>query len=144
MLAVICYLYVNKYSPENKFGITLFISFAIGFRTISSPFGLRFRNIYFSIIWLVLSLVLLIDNYFLSLIPISTFILYHIIRIIFWKKNNREFIPYQSGKGKMFRFKSYFEGRYGDLTDKKYTKILLGIGILIIGYCFIQMICLKN
>jgi hypothetical protein len=144
LLAVLYYLYSSKYNPEYKLGISLIISFAAGFQTISSPFGLRFRNIYFSIIWLILSLLLLIDNYFFSLIPLSTFILYHVIRILFWKKNNREFIPYQSGKGQMFRFKSYFEGQYGNLTDKKYTKILLGIGILIIGCCLIQMIVFKN
>lgn len=144
IMGVAYYLFANKHIPESKFATSLIISFAIGFQTISSPFGLRFRNIYFSIIWLILSLILLIDSYPLSLIPISTFILYHIIRIVFWKKNNREFIPYETGKGKMFRFKSYFEDRSGDLTDKKYTKILLASGILIIGFCLIQMIGFKN
>lgn len=137
------HLFFKYYLLENKFTITLIMSFFVGLQTISSPFGLRFRNIYFSLIWLLLSLILLFDNYFISLIPLSTFILYHIIRILFWKKYKREFIPYQTGKGSMYRFKSTFEGKSGNLEDKKYTKILLGSGTLVIFLCFIQMIGLK-
>ncbi|MDR6761681.1 hypothetical protein J2Y38_001890 [Flavobacterium sp. 2755] len=143
IIGVVYYLFATKYTPENKFVTSWIVSFVVGFQTISSPFGLRFRNVYFSIIWLILSLILLIDNYFISLMPISTFILYHIIRLIFWKKNKREFIPYETGKGNMYRYKSSFEGKYGDLKDKKYTKILLRIGLLIIFLCFTQIIGLK-
>lgn len=141
---LIYYFYASKCIPENKFITSWIMSFIAGFQTISSPFGLRFRNIIFSILWLILSVVLLIDNYFISLIPIFTFILYHVIRIVFWKNNNREFIPYEIGKGNMYRYKSTFEGKYGDLKDKKYTKILFTIGLLIILFCFIQTIRLKN
>lgn len=143
IIGIMLYVFASKYQPRNIFAISFTVSIICGGQTISSPFGLRFRNVYFSILWLILSLIFLIANYFTALIPLLTFILYHIIRMIFWKKNKREFIPYETGKGQMYRYKSYFEGRYGDLKDKRYTKILLGIGILIILLCFIQTIELK-
>ena len=46
-IAVCYYLYSITYNPEKKFIISFFISWFIGFQTVSSPFGLRFRNIYF-------------------------------------------------------------------------------------------------
>jgi len=44
----------------------------------------------------------------------------------------------------MFRHKSFFEGRSGNLVDKKFTKILLLSGIMIILFCLIQMIGVKT
>lgn len=143
-IAVCYYLYSITYNPEKKFIISFFISWFIGFQTVSSPFGLRFRNIYFSLIWLFISSIFLIKNNWFGFIPISTFILYHIIRFVFWKKYNREFIPYQTGRGTMFRHKSFFEGRSGNLVDKKFTKILLLSGIMIILFCIILMIGVKT
>ena len=143
-ISVSYYLYASTYNPENRFTLSLFISWLVGFQTISSPFGLRFRNIYFSFIWLFFSSIFLIKNNWLGYIPISTFILYHIIRIIFWKKYKREFIPYQTGRGAMFRHKSFFEGRSGSLEDKKFTKVLLFTGIMIILFYLIQMIRVKK
>ncbi|RTL13552.1 MAG: hypothetical protein EKK56_05305 [Flavobacteriaceae bacterium] len=143
-ISVSYYLYAVTYNTEKNFILSFFISWFVGFQTISSPFGLRFRNIYFSLIWLFFSSIFLIENNWLGYIPISTFILYHVMRIIFWKKYNKEFIPYQTGRGSMFRHKSFFEGRSGGLKDKKFTKILLFAGILIILFCFIQMIRAKT
>ena len=139
-ISVVYYFYVLEYNPENKFPTTLWISWAIGFQTVSSPFGLRFRNIYFSLIWLLLSSVFLIQNNSLGLIPILTFFLYHFVRLIFWKKHKREFIPYQIGRGAMWKHKSSFEGRCGNNTDKLYTKIVLSIGILTIMSTLIPLI----
>nr|WP_314838587.1 hypothetical protein [uncultured Flavobacterium sp.] len=143
-VSVSYYFYVIEYKPEDKFATSLFISWIVGFQTISSPFGLRFRNIYFSVIWLLLSSIFLIGNNYFGFVPILTFVLYHILRMIFWSKHNREFIPYQTGKGAMFRHRSFFEGRSGNNKDKLYTKILLLIGISIIMFSLIKMIGVKN
>lgn len=139
-VSVLYYFYVREYKPKDIIVTSLFISWFVGFQTISSPFGLRFRNIYFSIIWLLLSSVFLIGNNYFGFVPILTFVLYHIIRIIFWRKHSREFISYQIGKGAIFRHRSFFEGRSGNNKDKLYTKILLLIGISIIMFSLIKMI----
>lgn len=137
IIALLYYIYILKYKPADKFVTSFLISWIISITTISSPFGLRFRNIYFSIIWMLISIAFFINNSFISILPLLTFFQYHLIRLIFWKKNKREFIPYETGRGNMYRYKSNFEKRYGDLTDKKYTKILLVSGILIVGFCLI-------
>lgn len=129
-----------EYNPTNKFVASLSISWVVGFQTISSPFGLRFRNVYFSIIWLLLCSAFLIENYYLGIVPILTFALYHSVRLFFWRKYNREFIPYQVGRGALFRHRSFFEGRSGNNKDKLYTKILLAVGILIFMFSMIKMI----
>ncbi|WP_269236399.1 hypothetical protein [Flavobacterium flavigenum] len=140
IIAIFYYIYIIKYKPEDKFASSFIISWIIGLLTISSPFGLRFRNIYFSIIWLLLSIAFLINATFIAIIPLLTFLQYHIIRLIFWKIHRREFIPYELGRGAMFRYKSYFEQKSGDIKDKRFTKILLSTGILIIFFCLIFVI----
>lgn len=139
-ISVAYYLYVMEYNSENKLAVSLFVSLAVGFQTISGPFGLRFRNVYFSMIWLLLSSVFVIENYYLGIVPILTFALYHSIRFVFWRKYNREFIPYEVGRGTLYRHSSFFEGRSGNNKDKRYTKILLAIGILIVMFSQIKMI----
>ncbi|MCC9019130.1 hypothetical protein [Flavobacterium lipolyticum] len=140
IIVIFYYIYINKYNPADKLSTSFIISLIIGFLTISSPFGLRFRNVYFSIIWLLLSTAFSINNSLIAIIPLLTFFQYHLIRLIFWKIYNRELIPYETGRGTMFRYKSYFEKKSGDLKDKQFTKILLFTGILIIFLCFISLI----
>jgi hypothetical protein len=117
--------------------VSLFISLIIGFFTISSPFGLRFRNVYFSILWLTLSIIFLISNDLVAVIPLSSFLLYHLLRAMFWKQHNKEFVPYEVGRGAIIQYKSNFEGRSGTAKDKVYTQMLLWIGLALIGLIFI-------
>ena len=132
LTSLMIYIGISITNPEKKFLASFVISWAIGFHTISSPFGLRFRNIIFSLIWLIFSLIFMINNKTISIVPLATFLLYHILRIIFWKFNGREFIPFMIGKGSWYRHKSKFENRAGNKKDKLFTGILLISGILLI------------
>jgi hypothetical protein len=98
----------------------------------TTSFGLRFRNVYFSIIWLILSLVFLnVMLYSIGWFPLAIFIFYHLIRVLFWRIHNREFIPQPVGRGGViFRRKSKREGRAGIKADKIYMKVLLWGGLL--------------
>lgn len=116
------------------FTITFII---VNFMLIESSFLLRFRSIFFSIIWFFLSLIFLITSNNLGKIPFLTFLLFHILRIIFYYKYKREFIPYTAGRGKLYRYVCKIEGRGGYKEDRKFTKIFLFLGIIIILLCFL-------
>ncbi|WP_237732393.1 hypothetical protein, partial [Flavobacterium sp. UGB4466] len=68
IIVIFYYIYINKYNPADKLSTSFIISLIIGFLTISSPFGLRFRNVYFSIIWLLLSTAFSINNSLIAII----------------------------------------------------------------------------
>jgi len=143
-LSIIGHFVISIYFPEKKILNTYIISWAIAFFVLTTAFGLRFRNVYFSIVWLVLSLLFLIDNYSFSKIPILTFMLYHSVRLIFWRKYHREFIPYELGRRKFLWYFSETEGRRGSKEDRKYSKILLFVGVLIIIYCLFEWVKLNK
>jgi hypothetical protein len=136
--------YCIFFHPYYIFNVSLFIAFAAGFLTISTTFGLRFQNISFSLIWLTLSSVFTIKNFPISYIPLATFLLYHILRLLFWKENKREFIPFEVGKGgSMHRYRSKIENRVGSNKDKDYMRFLLWIGIIVILTITFQMVGVK-
>ena len=136
--------YCILYRPDYTFLVSLCIAYAVAFLTISTPFGLRFRNVGFSLVWLVLSILFIFKNFAIAFIPVLTFALYHILRLIFWRQHGREFIPFWVGNyGVMHRHKSKFEGRTGSHKDKSFTKILLWLGIFIILAMHSQMIGIK-
>lgn len=92
----------------------------------------RFRNILFSLIWLVLiSQYCIIVHYRCAFMPLAGFFCYQITRIIFWRKNKREFIPTLMGF-------SHYRGKYSkilhtssDDEDGVYSFILL-FGMIIL------------
>lgn len=133
-LAVISYLVLDEYHSQQKFQITYFSSYAAAFLIFTTAFGIRFRNIKFSVIWLILSLMFLYGNYPVAQIPLLGFVSYHIIRIIFWKIYKKEFIPYQLSRGGLFRYISKIEKKGGNKMDRFFTKILMAIGYVIFIY----------
>lgn len=133
--------FLNNLDAKNyEIGLIL-ISFSVFFLIVLTPFGLRFRNFYFSIIWLLFSISLLITKNPVSTIPIVIFLLYHIIRLIFWKNYNMEFIPYNVGistfkiknllKLDLSRYLSKIEGRGGYAEDKIYMTYFVWLGFIL-------------
>jgi len=129
--------------PQYKFPGLFLISFTIGLLTVSTPFGLRFRSVYFSSIWFIVSIIFLTRGTSLSLIPINTFILYHILRFIFWKKYNKEFIPYDAVRGGYLRYVSKIEGRGGYKEDRQFMHLLLWTGIILVMISIFGMVGFK-
>ncbi|MVN23471.1 hypothetical protein GO621_18260 [Mucilaginibacter sp. HMF7410] len=132
------YLLNNK---PLKTGYGLFaISFVVGVQTASSPLGLRFRSIYFSLVWLACCLFFSLNPYSLAKLPLLTFLAYHVIRLVFWKSHDREFIPFEAGRGRLFRHFSKTEGRVGGTKDKYFMKVLMITCFIILIYCMSGMV----
>ncbi|RDI04536.1 hypothetical protein DEU42_12042 [Flavobacterium sp. AG291] len=131
-ISVIIHLFLKYYCPCKDFGFRFFIIWFIAFQTISSPFGIRFRSVYFSCSWIVCCMLLIDLEILYTYIPLFTFSLYHLTRFVYFEKYKREFIPYWIGKGSMWRHTSKIENASSKLEDKTFTKRLLIIGILII------------
>lgn len=142
-LVVIIHLFLTEYYPQKGFHLTIAGSCVAAYLIFTSPFGLRFRNIKFSVIWLLLSLLFLYENYPIAQIPLQGFLLYHILRLIFWKRYKKEFIPYESGRGKLLRYVSKIEGRGGYKEDRFFMKLLIGIGFGVFMYGIYTFIDLK-
>lgn len=108
----IYFFFSNDYSTSNR--IQFLISFGISWFTFSG-FGLRFRNFYFSLIWMILCLKIYIFNSdtLIPLLPFLSFMNYQIVRAIFWLNYGKEFIPLLiiTRVGIDFRF-SKLENRY--------------------------------
>ena len=75
--------------------IQYLITFVISWATISTTIGLRFRNFYYSLIWMILCLKIYIFNgdTILPLLPFLSFMNYQIVRAIYWLNYGKEFIP---------------------------------------------------
>lgn len=134
--AIFLNILISKNYQEYLFESNLIISFiVINFMISTSSFLVRFRNIYFSLIWIVLSLIFLFTGNSIAKAPFLLFLLFHFLRFIFLQKYGREFIPYTSTKFKLYRYVSKIEGRGGYKEDRKFTKILIVLGILVILFC---------
>lgn len=66
------------------------------------------------------------------MVPLVTFLLYHVVRAFFWRQYGKEFIPYQVTRGGYDRYVSKIEGRGGYKEDKKAMKILFWVGLILI------------
>jgi len=133
-------LYFNFFKDKMSFLVVLVTSAFFAFVILTTPFGLRFRSIYFSIIWMVFSLLFMLNMVSEAFEPFLLFVLYHVIRLIFWRTYHREFIPFTVVKGHMYRYVSKIEHKGGTDIDKYYMK-LLGVGGLVITIlCFVRLI----
>jgi hypothetical protein len=142
--------FVSQIKPSDGFFGLWIISFIIYVGTINTPMGLRFRNIYFSTIWIVLCILFLANGTSLSIIPLATLLLYHGLRLIFWNRYKKEFIPYEVGIGRLklknvfkmnlTRFISKIEGRGGYKEDRNFMKWLVRIGFILFMICFLMSI----
>ena len=136
-------LYLKAPNNKNYFAAELItVSFCTGM-IILSPFGLRLRSVYFSSIWFLLSLLFTFNNLSIVWIPILDFLVYHVIRIIFWKKYDREFIPFTVGRGALYRYVSKIENRGGSIKDKNYMKLLIVLGVILNFICLLGLIGVK-
>lgn len=122
----------NSFSYSGTINISLILSFLT-----AGPFGLRFRNVFFSIIWLILCLLFVVDGYYVTFVPLVLFFMYHIVRRCFWYYHKKELIPFHIAKGALFRHRSYFEQRSGTAIDKRYTKIIGVLSFLIFFIFFL-------
>jgi hypothetical protein len=142
-LIVIINLFLTEHYPQKAFFLTCVGSFLTAYLIFTTPFGLRLRNINFSVIWLLLSLLFLYENYAIAQIPLLGFLIYHFFRLVFWKKYNKEFIPYESGRGRLFRYVSKVEGRGGYKEDRAFMKLLIAVGFGVFIYGIYTMISIK-
>lgn len=134
-LSVVIQLFLHYTWLIHGFMALWMISFIIGFLTITTPIGSKFRKVYFFSIWLANSCLLLISGTSFSLVPLLTFLLYQLIRYRFWKKFDKEFIPCQVTKDGYERYVSKIEGRGGYKEDKTYMKILFRVGMVLLMIC---------
>jgi hypothetical protein len=109
----------------------------------TGTFGIRFRKAYFSGLWFLLSLLLLINNYTICYLPLFCFIQYHFFRWRFWKKNNREFIPFDANRSGYIKFYSKAEARYGNKTDLLTMEWIFYTGFAIMLTCLFGMVGVK-
>jgi hypothetical protein len=117
-------------------GACLLGGLMIGLETVMSPLGLRFRSVFFSILWLLMSLSLIFMWPDLSsAMPLVTFALYHVLRLLFWKKYNRELIPFDFYHNTYTRFYSKIERTSSGVKDKRYMRILVWSGFTIFLIC---------
>lgn len=138
------FLFFSDTFQNQKIIFTIFTVIIIWFLIFTTPFGLRFKNLYFSISWLFLSLLFLVNNYRIALVPLVAFGAYHFLRFVFYLKYDKEFIPFYLNRGRLERYVCKIEGRGGYKEDKTYMKILIFIGIIVILYGFSTIIDLKN
>ena len=130
----------QAYLPLQAWGIPLivFLNYILICNTL---FGLRFRSIYFSSIWGILSVIIISTNSAITLIPIFLFLFYHFIRLAFWKRHDREFIPLEVLKfGEMKIRYSNIENRGGDKTDERYMTILYWGGVTLLLYTIYSIV----
>ena len=69
------------------------IAYLVAQVTISSDGVGRLRNIPVSVGWLLITLVLGLLNPIAAVFPLLAFGLYHIVRLLFWRRYSQEFIP---------------------------------------------------
>ena len=68
------------------------------------------------------------------------FMLYHVMRWNFWQIHEREFIPLYVGRNfKMDRYISKIEQQGGTINDRRYMKVLIWLGVIILMVCFFGM-----
>jgi hypothetical protein len=150
-VAIFTHFVATAHYPEKRFIGLFTIAYIVGIFTITTSFGLRFRGVYFFMTWLALCLIFLFAETSLSLLPLGSFILYQVIRLLFWKKYSREFIPLQLVRAPLefskkalqmtfIRAVSKIEGRGGYKEDKQYMKWLVWIGFCLFMACLFGII----
>lgn len=120
--------------------IQLLSSFFMYMSIVNSPMGIRFRNFYFSLSWILLSSIFYISSENkITFLPLLGFIFYQILRLIYWALYNQELIPnFISRTGFDFRF-SKAVNRKADNSDFIFSLLLfiLGMAIMVIYMIFV-------
>jgi hypothetical protein len=153
-ICILSHFLLVQYLPNFKRFSLLFIGIATWAITITTPIGLRFRNIYFFITWLILCFSFLWAGTSISYLPLSSFVLYQVVRIVFWKKYSKEFIPLTLIQAPLEFSKRAFslafertiskrEGRGSYAEDRKFMKWLVRIGYLLFLLCLFGIVGTK-
>ncbi|RTQ52227.1 hypothetical protein EJV47_04155 [Hymenobacter gummosus] len=108
---------------------------------VFSP-GTRFRNVYFSAGWLVISGWLAVRSQALALEPLALFGLYHAVRWHYWRRNRRELVPGSVSRAGYEKDYYRLEKRRGTSEDIRYTKFLFRAGLLL--FFLLLWLCIRR
>lgn len=106
--------------------------FTVGLAMLTFSPGTRYRNIYFSVAWLGLSIWLMIKSHGTAIEPVALLLLYHAVRGHFWWNHQREFVPASVGRNKYYREYYQLEKRHGSLEDTRYTTFWFRVGMVVL------------
>ncbi len=120
--------------------VQLLSSFVLFMSIVNSPMGIRFRNFYFSLIWVLLATFFYMSSENkITFLPLLGFIIYQILRMIYWALYNQELIPnFISRSGFDFRF-SKAVNRKADNSDFLFSMLLFlfGMAVMVIYMIFV-------
>lgn len=117
--------------------MAVFVGFGVGLFTVACSPGTRFRNLYFSLGWLALSVWLLLRSKGLAIEPLVLFGFYHGVRWHFWRRYQRELIPASVSRTGYDRDYYRVEKRFSSFEDIRYTKFLFRVGMMLFFASFL-------
>lgn len=101
-----------------------------------SSFAAYFSSLYFSICWFLLSVIYAIEGgRALSYVCLFLFLLCQIVRLLFIRRYNMEFIPPEAMKGRFISVYDEREGRASNEKDNAYMKIIIWGAAVILSLC---------
>lgn len=130
-------LCLNIFSQAEKYKFFYDVGFAflIIFIVVSS-FAACFSSLYFSICWFLLSVLYIVEgDRALSYVCLLLFLLCQIVRLLFIRRYNMEFVPPEAMKGRFTSVYSKLEGRASDDRDNNYMKIIIWGAAMILFSC---------
>jgi|GEM_PF-3833554 len=102
--------------------------------TIIVNLSLRFRNLYFSLAWIGLTLGLSVGAQHLScaIMPLGVFLYSHLVRLQYWYRHQVEFVPWEFVKYQGF-VRSYYalEDRWSMREARDYSKLYYWVGWIV-------------
>jgi hypothetical protein len=126
---LIYYLEFNRIHLEIIKIIGSIIAVALWWIPISTPLSEKFRNIYFSLFWLVICMlwVIIQKDHITSILPLLAFVFVQIIRFIFKWIYKTEPIPLLISKSPHHRY-SKIENRKSNQNDFIYSLVVFLLG----------------
>ena len=129
-------------NPNLKKYATFISAFLPLFVVHTSPLPVRFKSYKFSLSWLLISLAIGSYSFYMTnilLIPLISFVAYHLLRIIYLQFYNREPISLLIGPGMRDEY-SKLENRFSDKKDWLFTMIsfFIGMSILLLGLRYLH------
>jgi len=128
-----------EWGQENYFNIVFFSGFIPIFSTHSTSIGLRFRNKYFSTLWILMIIIngLLYSQIVKLWIPmISSFVFYNTLSLIFKVINKEDPIPLFVGPGSGGLKYNEIEKRNENKKDLVFTLISFFCGMFLSALVF--------
>ena len=116
------------------------VDFLVLFVVTTTPFCIRFRNGYFAIAWVFISIVFIsTDVRPITTTPLFLYITFCVIRFTFRKIYNREFIPSTLSKSKSYAYFSKLDNMQSGKEDSVFMRLYFFIGLLsLIGSIFLS------